>query len=207
MSHVITSAEYGHFPWHLPPVILVMVFLYVFIAIILLLSWPLLSTVTLRLDTRLPQLTIDWKTVCTLQATYEQDTIMLKIRTPFFHRSWAPANTRDHKRRRPQPTGKHHTRPAVIRIIRVLKKCRLDALDLAADTGNPLLNAWLYPLNYIPLPARRTIRINFENDCYLRLQISAKPWRLLAQLSPPLPTLPSIPRLPHRPEHAAIPTP
>lgn len=157
-----------------------MVFLYVFIAIIFLLSWPLLSTIILRLDTRLPQLTIDWKTVCTLEATYEQDTITLKIRTPFFHRSWSPAKQRDRKRRAPQPTGKHHRRPSVARIIRVLKKCRLDSIDLAMDTGNPLFNAWLYPLNYIPLPDRRTIRINFENDSYLRLQISATPWRLLA---------------------------
>ncbi|WP_431209506.1 hypothetical protein ACQ86N_25470 [Puia sp. P3] len=43
-----------------------------------------------------------------------------------------------------------------------------------------MINAWLYPLNFISLPAHRTIRINFENSNRLRIQISAKPWRLLA---------------------------
>lgn len=180
MSHVITNPEYGHCPSDLLPVILYMVLLYVFTALILLVAWPLLSTVVMRLDTRLPRLTIEWKTVANLQATYEQQTISLEIRTLFFHRTWSPATTRDRKPRKRQPTKKRHSRPAFSRIIRVLKKCRLDSLDLAVDTDNPLLNAWLYPLNYISLPAGRMIRINFENDSYLRLQISARPWRLLA---------------------------
>jgi len=158
----------------------IMVFLYVFTSILLLLSWPLLSNVILRLDTRLPQLTIDWKTIFTFNATCEQDTITLEIRTPLFHRTWSPASAPHRKPRKSKPKRKRHRRPATSRIIRVLKNCRIDVLDLALDTGDPVFNAWLYPLNYLPLPAQRTIRINFESDSYINLQISAKPWRLLA---------------------------
>ena len=180
MSHVITAAEYGHCPRRNLQVTLCVIFLYILLAIVLLLSWPLLSTVIVRLDTSLPQLMIRWKTLCTLRATYDQDAITLEIRTPLFHRTWSPATRQDRRRPTQRPQKKHKKRPAFTRIVRALKACRVDAFHLAVDTDDAVLNAWLYPLNYISLPAGRTIRINFENDSYLRLQISARPWHLVA---------------------------
>jgi hypothetical protein len=162
MSHVIIPAEYDHFPGPIPQVILPMILLYVLIGLSGLIAWLLLSTIVVSIDTGIPEFTVKWL---------------------FFRRKW-PSVT---KKKKPKIHPSRHSttpapgkRPAPERIIRTLKKCRIDSFELSLDTGSSVFNAWLYPLNFIPLPASRTIRINFEDDNRLRLQVSAQLWRLLA---------------------------
>jgi hypothetical protein len=157
-----------------------MIFIYFLAGIVSLIAWLLLSTIVVRLDTDIPHLILEWRTVAGIRATWEEDTIAVEIKTGLFRRKWLPLRTQRSKPRKTTKRSTHGKPPDAARIIRTLKGCRLDYFDLALDSGNPLINAWLYPLNFVSLPTGRTIRINFENYNHLRLQISAKPWRLLA---------------------------
>jgi len=163
-----------------------MVIAVLLILLSILLCWLLSSPITLEMDTRLPEAQLRWKGICAVRLVYEKEQMWLYLRTLFIKKKWQlkgrgskraggknirGASTRRKKRRRGIPFSK---------MIRVLQTFRVDVLSIALDTGDPVLNAQLYPLTFFPFRAGRTIRINFEDCNYVLLRISNRPWRALA---------------------------
>lgn len=50
--------------------------------------------------------------------------------------------------------------------------------QLSLDTGDHVLNAWLYPVNFISV-LRHRIRINFNGENYLAVTVRNRPLRML----------------------------
>ena len=73
----------------------------------------------------------------------------------------------------------------IARMRRLLLSFRVKAFRLDLDTGNPILNARLYPLTYLPGPGTGAVRINFQNRNNIRLQIVNRPIYILKALINP----------------------
>jgi len=67
----------------------------------------------------------------------------------------------------------------MVRGARVLGSFRMKRLEIALDTGDPVLTARLYALNFYPYPRGKHIHINFVGDNYFLLRMTNRPWRIL----------------------------
>ena len=64
------------------------------------------------------------------------------------------------------------------KIAAVLKTIHVTEWQLAIDSGSYILNAKLYPLNYLPHTAQH-IHVNFTDENYLMVKIRNRPWKIL----------------------------
>ncbi len=61
---------------------------------------------------------------------------------------------------------------------RVLATFRVEQWQLAIDTGDYVLNAQLYPVNFLPR-CYGHLQINFTGENYGYIRIRNRPWQLL----------------------------
>lgn len=148
----------------------ILLHMFIIIAVSLLVLLPgglLLAPVTAEFDTRTPGLKVEW---------------MGLFRWRFKGLQKAKGSKEEERPRRRKP--KKRTLQWVIKKIvksgRVLKSFRVTKLEIAFDPAEPVLTAYLYALNFYPLPSGRRININFAGENYLLLRITNRPWRILA---------------------------
>lgn len=67
----------------------------------------------------------------------------------------------------------------MVKAIRVIKTFRVQKLEIALDTGDPVKTAKIYPLNFYPYPPGKQINVNFTGENYVFLRITNRPWRIL----------------------------
>jgi len=73
---------------------------------------------------------------------------------------------------------KRRKRPSWKKMIRIVKTFRVIEWKLFMDTGNYLLNAQIYPLNFMPkLNQHLFVNFNDENEAYLKIR--NRPWKIL----------------------------
>lgn len=149
-----------------------MIFLLLASGAFVLIVWLLAAPLVVQLDTRIPCLTIEW---------------MWIFRWIWRPKTEAPASPKKDTRkpRKKQEKKRPRKRPVewimrkMVKSIRVIGTFRVQKLEIALDTGDPVKTAKMYPFNYYPYPPGKKVYINFAGENYLFLRITNRPWRIL----------------------------
>lgn len=151
--------------------------------IILLIAWLLVSAFELKLDTRVLQAELSWKTIGMVKVWHDQQWL-IRFRILFFSKTLPISELKRTKgqSKKIRTETKVHTSSRLKnipgRMIDVIRSFELLECTLAIDTGDHCRNARLYPLNYVPY-ARGHLFINFFDENFLVLKIRNKPWKIL----------------------------
>lgn len=149
--------------------------------------WLLLSPLTVMLDTRVPELFIRWKGIMAARLVYDGHDPWLYLQFLFIRHRWrlgagkrksrrtdALGKTTGIKRRKSKMPGR-----LLPGMVRVVKSFRIAVLEIAIDTGNPVTNAQIFPLNFLPYPSGRSVYVNFEDRSFLVIRAGSTLWRML----------------------------
>ncbi len=152
--------------------IVVFIFLLVFVF--------LLSVIVIEIDTRVPGAAMRFGGIAKAKIWYE-DEWWLDIRVLFYRKLIRMAGIKKKpaqpKRVKKKPNKKRQKR-MLRKILPLLKTFRVKECTWALDTGDPVLNAQLGLVNFLPL-TRRHIFVNFQGQNYFVLKASNYPWRIL----------------------------
>jgi hypothetical protein len=155
--------------------------------IILFLAWILLSPLEFKIDTRIPLVIIEWKSIGKATLVYEKDEWWLKIHVLFFYKKWSllqmvfADKTRKKKVKHAQRKKSTTNSKWLSKFFNMLKTFRVIQWKIAISSSDNLKNAWLYPLNFFP-HARQHVYINFIDENYLVLTTRNKPLRIIYAL-------------------------
>lgn len=155
--------------------------LWMLIAILFIIGWMLWAPVLIEVDSRVPQVRFRWWSIGDAKMEYA-DGWWLSFRILFFRKRIKL--TAIHKRKSAQPAARmparpvHRKRPSLKKIGRLLRTFRVREWDCHLDTGDYILNAQLYALNFWPA-FQHHLQVNFEDRNYLYLKITNRPWKLL----------------------------
>ena len=133
------------------------------------------------IDTRIPLISLRWLSIGNARITFENDKWWLKVSVLFFHKQWELQKlifTKKKIKRLKKPKQKRRRKFKWSKMFRALKTFRVKKYEIAIDTGDYVLNAWLYPLNFYPA-VRKHLQVNFFDENYLVLEIRNTPWRLV----------------------------
>ena len=155
--------------------------------IISLLVWILVSPLELKIDTRIPEVIIQWKSIGSASVVYEKDEWWLNIHILFFNKNWSlmqmifadKKNTK--KVKKIQSQRKKSSGKWIGRFLKIIRTFRIRKLKMAISSSDNTINAKLYPLNFLPL-TRQHIYINFIDENYLLLAIKNQPFRIIYAL-------------------------
>ena len=143
--------------------------------------WLLVAPLLIEIDTRVPRAKMKWQSIGSGTAFYNGEW-WLTFRIFFYHKTirFSEIASKPHKKRiakkrtkKPLPASR-----ALKKIAAVLRTFHIKEWQLAIDSDNYVLNAKLYPLNYLPHTAEH-IHINFTDENYLVLKLSNRPWKIL----------------------------
>lgn len=161
-----------------------MLFFIILVAVLLLLAaWLLLAPFELEMDTRVPRLRVEWKTVGWAEITYAEGWKAVYSVLFFKKKIALPPGTKTEKEVSPKKRKKKSRRkmkPAKLlgKISRVLSSFRVREWNWALDTGDHALNAQLYPANYLPR-LRGHLQVNFGSVNYFSCRVQNRPWRVI----------------------------
>lgn len=120
------------------------------------------------------------------RASLEKDPmelIRLHLKVGFLHFYWRPSDLQRFKKKdSKEKAGKKAGRVRKFKVSqfkRLLGSFRVKSFRLEIDTGDPLLNARLYPLVFLLPPPVGDIRLNFINRNHILLEITNRPINLL----------------------------
>ena len=157
------------------------------LVIISLLVWILVSPLEVKVDTRIPEVIIRWKSIGRASVEYEKDEWWLNIHIWFFIKKWSLmqmifADKKNEKKvKKIQGQRKKSSSKWRERFLKIVRTFRISKLKMAISSGDNTLNAKLYPLNFLPL-TRQHIYINFIDENYLLLIIKNQPFRIIYAL-------------------------
>lgn len=156
----------------------VFVLFLILLALVLLITWILLTPIVVQADTRIPAALVQWGRIGGCRFWFDGEW-KLAFRILFFRKT-LPVATLKGKRKKPRthPQKKKKKGPPFGKIIQVLRSFRVEAWQLAVDTGDYTRNAKLYPFNHAPV-FREHLWINFTGENYLYLRIRNRPGRIL----------------------------
>jgi hypothetical protein len=153
----------------------------ILLLLILLPAWLLLSPLQFEIDTRVPIIRLQWKSIGNATLFYNNDEWWLRIRVLFFSKKWNLiqmffANRKKQKKmdRRPREKG---TKMSVSKIFKILKTFQIVQWEMAISEAEDTKNAYWYWLFFFPI-TRKHIRINFIDENYLILVIQNRVWRM-----------------------------
>jgi len=158
-----------------------MVWLIIVTILFLLILWLLISPLLIEIDTRVPRAEMRWQSIGHATASYDGEW-WLSFRVLFYHKTirFTEIQAKPHKKKNRQKKSEK-TVPVnrmLKKIATVLKTIHVTEWQLAIDSGNYILNAKLYPLNYLPHTAEH-IHVNFTDENYLVLKARNRPWKIL----------------------------
>jgi hypothetical protein len=149
--------------------------------IILLLAWILLSPLQFEIDTRVPIVMVQWKSIGHATLFYEDEVWWLQIRVLFFYKKWnlfqmifANKKKKVAQNRRRKKERKHLP---VLKFFKILKTFQIVQWEIAFSADDNSKNAFWYCLNFFPLTSGH-VRINFFDENYLVLIIRNKASRM-----------------------------
>jgi hypothetical protein len=152
--------------------------------IILIPAWILFSPLEFKIDTRVPVIMIQWKSIGSARLLYEDEEWWLQMRVLFFSKklnlvqmifSDKKKRKRKDESRRKKNGVKHKT---IFKFFRVLKTFQIVQWKMAFSADDNTKNAYWYWLNFFPL-TRQHVHINFFDENYLVLIIRNKGWRIV----------------------------
>ena len=163
-----------------------MIWLIILLALLSFIAWLLITPLVFEVDTRIPCAGLKWRGIGSVGIWYENEW-WLTIRVFFYRRtirlSEIMTNSGKIKEDAEKKTEKRRikTRRLLMKLLRAIRTFRVTKWELTIDTGDNVLNAQLYPLNYLPCTFKH-LEINFRNENYLFAKISNRPWRILRVL-------------------------
>ena len=158
-----------------------MVVLIILTVLILFLLLLLFLPVIFELDSRIPYARLRWTGIGEAWLLYEEEW-WLSFRIFFFRKKILLSGIKRVKKRiekTPMIRKKKKNFSVLFKkILRVVKTFRIKQWEIGIDTTDYILNAHLYPLNFLPglFPY---IRINFRGENYLYIKINNNSWRIL----------------------------
>lgn len=182
MTIFIMHDDTGHFMAFIYSSILLM--LWIILSLIILLPvWLLLSPLEFKIDTRVPVIMVQWKSIGNAMLFYEDEDWWLKIRVLVFSKKWNlaqmifAASKKGEKvaQSRRRKRGRKHM--PVLKFFKILKTFQTVHWEIAFSPDDYTENAYWYWLNFFPL-TRKHIHINFIDKNYLVLIIRNKAWRM-----------------------------
>lgn len=109
--------------------------------------------------------------------------LRLHLKVLFLDFFWRPSDlsSRGKPKKKPARTGKvgKKRRMTVAQGKRLLQSFRVKTFRLELDTGNPVLNAQLAPLNFLVGPCTGKVGINFLGRNHILLQVTNRPIYIL----------------------------
>lgn len=134
-------------------------------------------------DTRQPIAMIKWVTLGSARIWYDEEW-WVSMRIPFLQRTWKLTELMKKRSKKVVP-GKKREKPQRLKKSRLIKKmlCVLKTFKIrqwkiAIDTGDPIRNAQLFPVNFFPGAGEHVI-VNFYAENYLVLEISNRPLKMI----------------------------
>ena len=152
--------------------------------IILLPTWVLLSPLEFKLDTRVPVIMVQWKSIGNATLFYEDEEWWLKVRILFISKKWNLVQMifAERKKRKKIPPGhrrkKGGRRIPVLKFFKILKTFQIVQWGIAFSADDNTENAYWYWLNFFPF-TRQHVHVNFTDENYLVLVIRNKIWRMV----------------------------
>lgn len=149
----------------------------------LIICWLLIAPLVMIIDTTRPIASIKWVTLGSAKIWYEEEW-WVSMRIPFYRRTWRLADLLKKKpikkveAKKKSPSKKLPLSKKMEKFWFIIKSFRVRKWQLAIDTGNPVRNAQLYPLNFYP-GAERHILVNFNDDNFLILEIVNRPLKMI----------------------------
>lgn len=141
----------------------------------------LLAPFVIEADTRVPYLLFRWRGIGHARLYFEKEW-QLDIRVFFFRKNMqlpvAKKATTKKKKHNHQPAAKRSFSRMLQKMRRVLGTFRVEQWQLAIDTGDHVLNAQLYPVNFLPR-CYGHVQVNFTGENYGYIRIRNRPWQLL----------------------------
>jgi hypothetical protein len=154
----------------------------ILLLIILLLAWILLSPLEFKIDTRVPVIMVQWKSIVNATLFFEGEEWWLKIHVLFFSKKWNliqiifsdKLRKRTDKSRKKKKSGKYKQ---ISRFFKILKTFQIVQWEIAFSADDNTDNAYWYWLNFLP-STRQHVHVNFFDESYLVLVIKNKAWRV-----------------------------
>lgn len=152
--------------------------------ILLVAAGLLLLPVECVVDTRIPALYAKWA-ILKVTITYLNNEWRLCYSILFFKntvtlaRKAQPASKKNIATGKKKATSKRSLK--IKKMWRVIKTVRVTRWQLALDTGDWVVNGWLYPLNFLPA-LQHHVCINFKGENYLFLRLKCIPLQALLAL-------------------------
>lgn len=145
-------------------------------------AWILLAPFIIEVDTRIPEAQVRWRSIGHARIWFE-DEWWFSFQVFFYRKTIRLSGIKAKPQKAKPPVKKKKTKKlkltrVLIKAIRVIKTFRLREWQLYFDSGNYLLNAQIYPLNYLPF-AYRHVYINFMDENYLVLKATNQPWKIV----------------------------
>ena len=149
--------------------------------------WILVSPLELKIDTRIPEIIIRWRSIGSASVVYENDEWWIHIHILFFNKNWSlmqmifadKKNTK--KVEKIQSQRRKSSSKWIGKILRIIKTFKIKQLQIAIGSSDNTINAKLYPLNFLPL-TRQYVSINFIDENYLLLTVKNQPFRIIYAL-------------------------
>jgi hypothetical protein len=181
MTKFILPNDSGHFISPVCFLILLMLWIILLLIILLPVAWILLSPLQFEIDTRVPVIMVQWKSIGNATLFYEDEVWWLQIRVWFFSKKWNLVQMifADRKKKvlqsRKRKSGRK--RIPVLKFFKILKTFQIVHWEIAFSADDYTENARWYWLNFSPL-TRKHVYINFVDKNYLVLVIRNKAWRI-----------------------------
>lgn len=150
--------------------------------ILLLVCLFLFSVIVIEMDTRVPAAAIRFGGIAKAKIWYD-DEWWLDIQVLFYYKHIRMSGIKKKPalakaKRIKKKSNKKMQKRMLRKIIPLLKTFRVKECTWALDTGDPVWNAQLSLVNFLPF-TRRHIFVNFQGQNYFVLKVRNYPWRIL----------------------------
>lgn len=160
-----------------------MLWIILLLIILLPLAWILLTPFQFKIDTRVPVIRVQWKSIGNAALYFEDEEWWLKVRILFVSKKWNLLQMifADRKKKkkvsqnRKRKRGRKHM--PVLKFFKILKSFQIVHWEIAFSADDFTENARWYWLNFFPI-TRKHVHINFDDKNYLVLVIRNKAWRV-----------------------------
>lgn len=161
------------------------VLIILFVGMMLLLTGLLLTPLRLAIDSIRGVYQIRWYGLATLNWLPEESLDMLEVRTLFFKKRFNLAEHIPQRKPAGKPARKTRARSApsprnmLKTALAILKTFRVRRCQINWDSGDYVLNAWLFPVCFFLNRFPASVSVNFNGQCDIVLIIENSAGRLL----------------------------
>lgn len=151
--------------------------------LLLVLFIVLFTSFEIEIDTENWEVLFRWGKIGAVCMWYD-DTVKIRLKVLFYKKIVTPSffTNRSNGGRKKTLTLKSKNKATgkrvLTRIIRIINSFKVVAWNLAIDTGDNILNARLFPLNFIPMSYNH-VNINFLNKNFLYIKVRNNVWKII----------------------------